>query len=512
MIKSRHAVAQRQQVLLPKEVVYHGQNQNHASISVICNLSGEELRAFDYFRQHAAFHLSGLFSCAVFNHLILQSSHQESTILRATVAVGALYQSRQTWDPTLKMSALAYRPHMLALSQYNRAIADLRIYIERLNGERSDAAVSIVLMACLLFVSFEMLQGNSGTVNAHLVKGLKLLSEHVGTRSIRSLHHRAATRTSTTQPDIDDLSEIFIRLDADSTMFRRRSPFIRSDTTKVTLETHIPSTFASVKEAKVHLDTLSSLVFEFRGDLLKLSEQLLLAAHGVPSDWTRHYCIAYAKARRLHPCRIPHMAHQRQTLLKALDRWSSSLVAIETDNRRAIIHLKIAKFLPYFLVSTLQDPSELLCDRFEDQFREIVDLAAEFTSTSPNSPFETYKFVPEAGILASLYIVGVKCRNPYIRRRAADLLLASKVQEGLWSGCIYGKCIKRLMDMEEGRTRVAFGQHKDEEVTYVPEEARFSDVIIDTGMDDLPPFGRIICARFTDEEGDELEVIEDVLY
>jgi hypothetical protein len=399
---------------------------------------------------------------------------------------------------------------MLALSQYNQAIADLRNYIERANEERSDTAVSVVLMACLLFVCFEMLQGNSGTVNAHLVKGLKLLSEHVGTKSIRSLHRRATTRTSTTQPDINDLSEIFIRLDADSTMFRRRSPFIRSDTTKLTPEIDIPSTFASVKEAKVHLDTLSSLAFMFRGELLKLSEQLLLTAHGVPSDWARHYCIAYAKARRLHPCHLPNLAHQRQMLLKALDRWSSSLAAIETDNRRAIIHLQVAKFLPYFLVSTLQDTSELLCDRFEDQFQEIVDLAAEFTNTSPNNPFETYKFVPEAGILATLYIVGVKCRDPHIRRRAADLLKASKVQEGLWSGCIYGTCIKRLIDMEEGRARAAFGQDKDDEVTYVPQEARFSDVIIDTGMEDLPPFGRIICARFADEDGEELEVVEDV--
>ena len=212
----------------------------------------------------------------------------------------------------------------------------------------------------------------------------------------------------------------------------------------------------------------------------------------------------------MNPCNLTHLTQQRQTLLNALDRWSLSLAAIETDNRRAIIHLQVAKFLPYFLASTLQDTSELLCDRFENQFQEIVDLAVEFTSTSPNSPFEKYKFVPEAGILASLYIVGVKCRNPSIRRRAANLLVASHVQEGLWSGCIYGRCIKRLTEIEESRARKVFGQRDDEEVTYVPEEARFSDVVIDTGMDDLPQNGRIICARFIDEESDVLEVVEDV--
>ena len=277
-------------MLLPKVPVHPGQNRVHAS-TLICNLSGDELQAFDYFRQHAAAHLSGLFACAVWRHLILQVSHHESTILRATVAVGALYQSRQTWSPT-SMSTLAWKTRMLAFSQYNRAIADLREYIQRLDGQKNDAAVNVVLMACLLFVSFEMLQGNSGAVNAHLVKGMKLLSEHVGTRSIRSLEKRVIALTTSTQPDIDDLSEVFVRLDADSTMFRRRSPFMHRDTTKLLPEIDIPSTFASVKEAKVHLDTLSSLVFVFRGELLKLSEQLLLTEYGMPSDWARHYCTA----------------------------------------------------------------------------------------------------------------------------------------------------------------------------------------------------------------------------
>lgn len=266
----------------------------------------------------------------------------------------------------------------------------------------------------------------------------------------------------------------------------------------------------SSREAKVQLDTLSSLVFAFRGELLKLSEQLLLAAHGNPKDWARHYCIAYANARQSRPHHLSHLAHQRQTLLNALDKWSSSLAALKSTNRRAVIHLRVTKFLPYFLISTLQDTCEIICDRFEDQFKEVVDLAVEFMSTSESKPFETYKFVPEAGILASLYLVGLKCRNPCIRRKATDLLLASTIQEGLWTGCIYGRCVKRVVNMEEARARVVFGHSDDEEVTYVPEEARFSDVIIDTGMDDEIRTARIICARFVDGTSSELEVMEDI--
>lgn len=230
-----------------------------------CKLTADETRAFDYFREHAALHLSGLFACAVtscspgqhiicanciyqvWNHLVLQGSHQESTILHASIAVGALYQCRQTWDPTSPISERENRSRVLALSQYSKALVELRNYIERLDGKRNDAATCVVLLACLLFVSFEMLQGASCTVNAHLVTGLKVLSDHIGTKSINRLQRRAIQRTSAMQPDIDDLAEIFIRLDADSTMFRRRSPFIHSDLTKLSPAIDIPCTFTSIK-------------------------------------------------------------------------------------------------------------------------------------------------------------------------------------------------------------------------------------------------------------------------
>jgi hypothetical protein len=147
----------------------------------------------------------------------------------------------------------------------------------------------------------------------------------------------------------------------------------------------------------------------------------------------------------------------------------------------------------------------MLSDRFEPEFQEVVDLTVEFVNSSPESS-ERYRFIPESGILASLYLVAVKCRNSPLRRKAADLLTASTIQEGLWSGCIYGRCVRRFIELEESRARIVFGQ--DDDLTYVPEEARFSDLIIDTGPDG-PRFGRIICARFADDAEDELEVIED---
>ena len=368
-------------------------------------------------------------------------------------------------------------------------------------------AVSVVLMTCLLFISFEMLQGNCATVNAHLIKGLKVLGEHLGAKSIRGLQRRAVTMRSSACTDINDLSEVFIRLDTDSTMFRRRSLYIQPSLPTTGFRIDIPSFFGNVKEAKVHLDTLSSLVFEFRGQLLKFSEQRLMAANGVPSDLARHYCIAYAKARRLEPSVLPHLAGQRHTLLKAFEDWDSALAALQSRKGKdqAIIHLRVARFLPYFLLSTLQDTVEILSDRFEPEFQEVVDLAVEFNKSTPESS-ERYRFVPESGILASLYLVAVKCRNSSLRRKAADLLTASTIQEGLWSGCVYGRCVKRFIELEERRARDVFGQ--DDDLNYVPEEARFSDLIIDTGPDG-PRFGRIICARFVDDAEDEVEVIED---
>lgn len=437
---------------------------------------------------------------------MVQGSHQEPAVLHACIAVGALYQTRSTWIAELGLYNFDSSPYTaMALSQYSKALSSLRNFIDRQDGKGSNAAISVVLMTCLLFVVIEMLQGQTETVNFHLIQGLKVLAEHYNAKSVPRLSELVIARQYSFTSHVKDLAEVFIRLDTDSTMFRRQSPYCQPALPKLGFEVDIPCRFESLKEAKDYLDTLSCMAFGLRGDLLKVSEQRLTVTAGTPRDCGRHYCTAYAKLRRMDKTSFPHLVHHRHALLRGFQRWDLSLAAMGTQDRQTILHMRVAKFLPYFILSTLLDSAEILSDRFEAEFQQTLDMAIEFVDLSEHGG-EIYKFVPEAGVLASIYIIAIKCRNSSIRRKAVSLLHGSIVQEGLWSGCVYGKFVDRFIELEESRAKAVFGP--GDECNYIPEEARFSDVIMDTGPG-KPWNGNLFCARYLDETGDELEVYEE---
>jgi hypothetical protein len=90
----------------------------------------------------------------------MQLSHQEPAILHAVVAVGAMHQAR--WDnPGDSSGSLQH----VALTNYSRAVMELRDYISR---QCEPGAVDIVLLGCILFVGFEMLQHEVSLAMQHL--------------------------------------------------------------------------------------------------------------------------------------------------------------------------------------------------------------------------------------------------------------------------------------------------------------------------------------------------------
>ncbi|KAK3720863.1 hypothetical protein LTR37_003526 [Vermiconidia calcicola] len=284
-------------------------------------------------------------------------------------------------------------------------------------------------------------------------------------------------------------------------MFGQRVPHLYSITYKnAGIDLHPLCAFDTAKEARIYLDRLTSVAFGFRGKLRELAEKDLNAMCRPASDQMRHYCVVYAMARRIDISSTPYLLARKVGIISALEALSTALRSLDCDgDSPAVLLLRIQQFFPWFVTSTFQNTRECLHDNLEDKFAEVVDLAVNSSG---------FAFMLEPGIIASPYLVGTKCRNSCIRRRALELLCGATVQEGLWSGKIYAASVERFMNLEEQRARDLVGA--DDELSILPEEARFSDVVLASDPK-TPGYGRLICARFAHETTGQLEIIEDIL-
>lgn len=215
--------------LLPRAAAVSGTGFTSITLNDFSrSLDGLELQAFDFFRNHAANSLAGHFSSTVFEYLVLQVTHQQPVVLHAAVAVGSMYRARLI-ATQLSFATIHDCPfYSSALKQYNKAIAKLSCYIGGSQDGNPTERLIVVLMTCLLFVCFEMLHGDQAVVLAHLVRGLKILFERTKIRDSACTTKRILRIGSSDQDTVDVVSQVFVRLDADSTMFGRRYALITS--------------------------------------------------------------------------------------------------------------------------------------------------------------------------------------------------------------------------------------------------------------------------------------------
>jgi hypothetical protein len=94
-----------------------------------------------------------------------------------------------------------------ALSQYTKAVNQLRCRIEDSNSEPQ---LDLVLLSCLLFVGFEMLQGNILLALDHLKNGLGIVQQHFQRNLNAYTQCKAVTQSNKL---IDELVPTFARID-----------------------------------------------------------------------------------------------------------------------------------------------------------------------------------------------------------------------------------------------------------------------------------------------------------
>lgn len=113
-----------------------------------------------------------------------------------------------------------------ALQQHNKSLGLMRKYINDLQPNNTDADLIVVLVACLLFFTYEAFAGQDAKAGLHLRTGLKIIHERrrpTGNPLSPSNRHIVLT-TSKPKCLFDVLVQAFIRLDSDYTLTSHDDP------------------------------------------------------------------------------------------------------------------------------------------------------------------------------------------------------------------------------------------------------------------------------------------------
>lgn len=95
---------------------------------------------------------------------------------------------------------------------------------------------------------------------------------------------------------------------------------------------------------------------------------------------------------------------------------------------------------------------ETIWDSFTEHYERIVDLAALIIKSSTCEKLTNRRapeFTLDMSMVAPLYAVASRCRDPVIRRNAVSLLYAAPRQEGIWDSILTARVAERLINIEE---------------------------------------------------------------
>nr|POE49334.1 hypothetical protein CFP56_32484 [Quercus suber] len=479
-------------------------------------LDSMEVNAIDFFRRHTASQLPGYSWDLAWERLVLQSGFSEPAILHAAIAVGSLHQARNGKPRVAFRTSIDSVRHSFAIAQYNKAMAHVRTIVNDLaSGDISDAKIQVVLVVCLLFVCFELLQEGGGEASLHLRIGMRILYDRVAREAVPT-DQRLVTLRHTPRDEIDVLLLTFVRLDADLTLCAERPPFLHA-----VCALDLPISFSSLVEAQVHLDALASAVHHTRAELTALARARLEQDPRFPTYTDiQLYVLSNATSRVTSLHGQDALVGRMRSVLKNLAGWLSALAFISrpTDPEEARMHLLIQCqfFFIWYTASTWRDKTEFLSDRFEDQFKHIINLAEQYVELHPRQALGTDDNVKQrpvitlgAGICTCLGIVAAKCRTSKVRRRAVSLLYELNTL-GILDSWIMAVVLQRVVEFEEGKAREILERGDSEpgglQCHQVPEAARLFNVTLVGDTD--PNAGCLVGAMLQGAQGGTLELVE----
>lgn len=319
-------------------------------------------------------------------------------------------------------------PNKDALFYYNRAI---QLLLNQESGD-SDETTAITLLVCYLFACFDHLAGNYVQAMKHLRGGVEL-SRDIDT-TILSNNTYDDTKSSAIRTLICQVTRQIRRLDTQAATFL--VDWTPIDVQETLMPNLLPSNnaFRSLDQAADHLQILVAQVMGLRN-----AEQEMYFTGEMPP---------------------PPPPSIKNNLLGELETWSSLFENMlqqgnshETDAEAypLIPLLRLQYTIIWTLLSSHGSAREMEYDNFLPQFQQCVALADDLVAAHERySGSLKPTFTPEIGVLPVLYIIGVKCRHPVVRRKVLSILRRQPIREAVWDSFSTARVVERIIEIEEG--------------------------------------------------------------
>ncbi len=464
----------------------------------LAHLNSTEGLAFAYFRQHTASQLQTRFHTRIWEQIALQLAHHETVVLDAIIAVGSLHRAARatTTTDTPPDDRLALQG--FALDRYSRAMLRLRSYMTAIPSHRP---VDVVLLSCLLFVCFEMLQDGQSAAMTHLRNGLRIIyDEYKSQLEFATTYHSAVVLKGVRREVVNDVISIFSQLDYDTSLLgtQRSSLTLEKGEGSSPKITSLPTYFQSSDEARSYLDLLAIDIVRVQGDLFQVATDSAELDPNAPSDLGSRQAYIHALTRIVDLGDDNNRIAERHNVLKQqLAHFDLAMTELRSNpnptHEPEAILLQLQYTLLFFLTASLRNSHEIECDQFIPIFAETIELAERYIElgAAHHESTQNQSFSLQENVLRLIYLVGIKCREPTWRRRAVQLLHEGDFQESMWDSEAYAKLMQRLIDVEEASAVC----QPCTQAADVPEEARVCDVLV-TGDLSNPKAARMVLAKY----------------
>lgn len=373
----------------------------------------DERRYFSRFCDKTAREICGAFDPTFWTEKVLQLCHKDAPIRHATIAIGALARSLEVTSFPTRLSLSGFpqidqqnldEHHRYALRQYSLSIASLRAILG--DGRRH---LRTSLTCCVLFMTFEALQGCYEGALTHLRGGSRLLADWRTARRGQSSRLSQDSLSEIQDGLVDDLGRMFARLDIQGLFVPPPFPMPESDWEDVV----VADSFDSVQEARESWDFLMQGICQF---------------------YRKSVATSFKNPDKV---KTPFWLHQHHHYSSQLDQWRVSFQEIFARELRAgtILHESSDMLSIYFNVATVLlassiEHTELLYDEYNELFAEIIAKAQQLIQSSED-PSNSSRFTLDMGTILPLMVTATKCRDRKIRRQAIALLWSKARREGL---------------------------------------------------------------------------------
>ncbi|KAL3451193.1 sugar transporter [Aspergillus insuetus] len=434
--------------------------QNLEPFMILPMTEPAQAEAVHFFEYHSIKHLNEYNPCQSWRETLMFFAQTVPAVRSAAVAL-ALVQ-RDYLDcggrPQSSERLKDCLPDKAPLFHYNRAIQFL---LTQQSGKgNSIQAMAITLLVCYLFICFDHLAGNDVQAVKHLRGGVEL-ARTIDKDTLNYDHdYDDIVQPSKTQSLICQVARQIRRLDMQAVTFMVdwTPADIREEEQILMSSQQLPlfggngsgsSAFCSLEHAA---DTLQILV----------ARVVRLCNTG----------------QQISPLgRMPPLPDSLKDIIFAdLETWSSlfenvllrgqqgsSAYMIDPGIQLPLVSLlHLQHTMACILLSTAGPGREMEYDNYTAEFQRCLALADDVAAAhkrtssyrgSSSNNFEsrqTPAFTPEIGIVPVLYIIGVKCRHPLIRRNALNILRRHRIREAVWDSVVTARVVERVIQIEEG--------------------------------------------------------------